>query len=43
MVAPYNCFVMRKDIFEDWADRLFPVLEDFYRKHKDDIDGRDNY
>lgn len=43
LVAPYNCFVMRKDIFEDWANRLFPVLEDFYRKRKDDIDKRDNY
>ena len=43
LVAPYNCFVMRKDIFIDWADRLFPVLEDFYRKHKEDIDKRDNY
>ena len=43
LVAPYNCFVMRKDIFVDWCDRLFSVLDDFYKKHKSDIDKRDNY
>lgn len=43
LVAPFNCFVMRKDIFEDWANRIFPVLDDFYMKNKDKIDGRDNY
>lgn len=43
LVAPYNTFIMRREIFLDWSKRLFPVLDDFYRKHKADIDGRDNY
>lgn len=37
LVAPCNCFVMKKDIFLDYTSRLFRVLEDIWQKRKDDI------
>ena len=41
--APYNCVIMRKELFNDWCERLFAVLLDIYSKRKDDIDKRDTY
>lgn len=43
LVAPYNCFVMKLDIFNDFCDRLFPILLDLYEKRKNSIDARDKY
>lgn len=41
--APYNCVVMKRGIFNDWCDRLFAILTDYYDKVKDDLATRDNY
>lgn len=41
--APYNCVVMRKELFKDWCNRMFAVLLDIYKKRKEDIETRDTY
>lgn len=41
--APYNCVVMRKELFKDWCNRMFAVLLDIYNKRKADIQTRDKY
>lgn len=41
--APYNCVVMKRELFNDWCGRMFPVLLDLYGKLKDDISTRDDY
>lgn len=43
LVAPYNCFIMRRPLFIDYCERLYKVLNDIYEKRIDDIRARDNY
>lgn len=41
--APYQMFVAKKSVFEDYCHRLFIVVEDFWKKRGDDIKERDEY
>ena len=43
LVAPYNLLVMKKPLFNEWCERLFPVLDDIWRKHRVEYSKRDNY
>lgn len=43
LYAPFNCFIMKRELFEDYRDRLFRDLADIWQKRKDDILQRDNY
>lgn len=42
MVAPYNMFLMKKELFFEWCEFIFPII--FYLKDNINLnDGRDDY
>lgn len=43
LVAPCNCFIMKREMFLDFTDRMFRDLGDIYQKRREDILKRDNY
>ena len=43
LVAPYNCFIMKRHLFNDYCERIYRVLNDIYQKRVQDICSRDNY
>lgn len=40
-IAPCNMFIMRKDMFFEWCEFIFPVLLEL--ENRIDLTGRDNY
>lgn len=39
--APMNMFIMKRELFEEWCNFIFPIL--FKLEELIDITGRDNY